>query len=225
MTWDASARVNNLFAASARDCTPAPARHIARVLFAPVSDDLEAVSCCASVLSDAEKRWAQSLLWEGGEAHFKQQRAFRRYCGAVAVELGAALIAHRFRGNGERLSLPALPARAAGLLVQLFLLQSGIPRGMVFYTAHRCRHRRPDETPRGDRARASVFFRSRGKGRRKRRRTDPHANLLPTLDPQGSSPKVHWRGLALRPRRVPIRAWPEHPHRRCATSVRWAGAI
>ena len=85
MTWDASARVFDLFAANARDCTPAPARHMASVLFAPVSRDPEAVSRCASVLSDAEKRRAQSFLAQGDEAYFKQQRAFRRYCGALAV--------------------------------------------------------------------------------------------------------------------------------------------
>ena len=107
MTWDASARVNNLFAASACDCTPAPARHIARVLFAPVSHDLEAVSCCASVLSDAEKRRAQSLLGEGGEAHFKQQRAFRRYCGAVAVD--SALPLSRIAFEATEKGCPYLP--------------------------------------------------------------------------------------------------------------------
>ena len=89
MTWDASARVNDLFAASARDCTPAPARHLASVLFAPVSRNPEVVSRCASVLSDAEKRRAQRFLAEGGEAHFTQQRAFRRYCGALAVGSGS----------------------------------------------------------------------------------------------------------------------------------------
>ena len=72
MTWEASARVNDLFAASARDCTPAPARRMARVLFAPVSRDPLVAADCASVLSDAEKRRAQCFLAEGGEAHFTQ---------------------------------------------------------------------------------------------------------------------------------------------------------
>ena len=162
MTCDASARVNDLFAASARDCTPAPARHMARVLFAPVSRDPEVVSRCASVLSDAEKRRAQSFLAEGGKAHFKQQRAFRRYCGALAV--GSALPLSRIAFEATEKGRPYIPD-AAGLLVQLFLLPAWIPRGMVFDTPHRCRHRRSDKTPRGDRARGSVFFKSRGKGR------------------------------------------------------------
>ena len=107
MTWDASARVNDLFAASARDCTPAPARHMANVLFAPVSRDPEAVSRCASVLSDAEKRRAQSFLAEGDEARFKQQRAFRRYCGALAV--GSALPLSRIAFEATEKGRPYLP--------------------------------------------------------------------------------------------------------------------
>ena len=85
MTWEASARVNDLFAANVCDCTPAPARGMASVLFAPVLHDRDSACRCASVLSDAEKRRAQSFLTKGGEAHFKQQRAFRRYCGGLAV--------------------------------------------------------------------------------------------------------------------------------------------
>lgn len=107
MTWDASAHVNDLFAASARDCTPAPARHMASVLFAPVSRDPEAVSRCAAVLSDAEKRRAQSFLAEGGEAHFKQQRAFRRYCGALAV--GSGLQLSRIAFEATEKGRPYLP--------------------------------------------------------------------------------------------------------------------
>ena len=107
MTSDASTRVNDLFAASAHDCTPAPARHMASVLFAPVSRDPEAITRCASVLSDAEKRRAQSFLADGGEAHFKQQRAFRRYCGALAV--GAALPLSRIAFEATEKGRPYLP--------------------------------------------------------------------------------------------------------------------
>ena len=107
MTCDASARVNDLFAASARDCTPAPARHMARVLFAPVSRDPETISRCGSILSDAEKRRAQSFLAESGKAHFKQQRAFRRYCGALAG--GAALPLSRVAFEATEKGRPYLP--------------------------------------------------------------------------------------------------------------------
>jgi len=103
MTCDASTRVKDLFAASALDCTPGPARHMARVLFAPVSRDPEVVSRCASVLSDAEKRRAQSFLAKGGEEHFKQQRAFRRYCGVLA---GSALPLSRIAFEATEKGLP-----------------------------------------------------------------------------------------------------------------------
>ena len=110
MISDPSARVNDLFTASARDCTPAPARRMARVLFAPVSRDPEAVNRCASILSDAEKRRAQSFLAEGGEAHFTQQRAFRRYCGALAIGSGLPLSRVAFEATEKgRPFLPELP--------------------------------------------------------------------------------------------------------------------
>ncbi len=41
MTRDDSARVNEFFEANSRDLTPAPARHAAHVLYAPVSRDPE----------------------------------------------------------------------------------------------------------------------------------------------------------------------------------------
>ena len=110
MTWDAGARVNDLFAASARDCTPGPARHMANVLFMQFSRDPEAVSRCAAVLSDSEKRRAQSSLVEGGEAHFIQQRAFRRYCGALVLGAGLPLSRIAFEATHEgRPFLPELP--------------------------------------------------------------------------------------------------------------------
>lgn len=77
--------VNNLFAASARDWTPASAHHAAYVLYAPVSPDPEASRRCASVLSNIELQRADRFVTEEGKVHFKQRRAFRRYCGALAL--------------------------------------------------------------------------------------------------------------------------------------------
>ena len=85
MTRDDSEWVSGLFAASAADRTPAPASHAARVLYAPVSRDPEASSRCASVLSDIELQRAERFVTEDGKAHFKQRRAFRRYCGAFVL--------------------------------------------------------------------------------------------------------------------------------------------
>jgi phosphopantetheinyl transferase len=74
--------VNDLFADSACDWTPASAHRTAHVLYAPVSLDPEASRRCASVLSDTELQRADQFVTEEGKAHFKQRRAFRRYCGA-----------------------------------------------------------------------------------------------------------------------------------------------
>jgi phosphopantetheinyl transferase len=85
MTRDDSEWINSLFAASAGDCTPAQANHAAHVLYAPVSRDPEASWRCASVLSDIELQRADCFVTENGKAHFKQRRAFRRYCGAFVL--------------------------------------------------------------------------------------------------------------------------------------------
>jgi 4'-phosphopantetheinyl transferase len=77
--------VNDLFAASACDWTPAAAHHAAYVLYAPVSPDPEASRRCASVLSDTELQRADRFVMKEGKTHFKQRRAFRRYCGAFVL--------------------------------------------------------------------------------------------------------------------------------------------
>lgn len=77
--------VHDLFAAAARDWTPASAHHAARLLYAPVSNDPEASRRCASVLSESERQRADRFITDDGRAYFKQRRAFRRYCGALAL--------------------------------------------------------------------------------------------------------------------------------------------
>ena len=77
--------VNDQFAASARDWTPASARHAVHLLYAPVSSDPETSRRCASVLSDTELQRADRFVTEDARAHFKQRRAFRRYCGALVL--------------------------------------------------------------------------------------------------------------------------------------------
>ncbi len=85
MTRDDSARVSEFFEANSRDLTPAPARHAAHVLYAPVSCDPEVTRRCASVLSDTELRRADRFVTESHKTQFKQRRAFRRFCGATAL--------------------------------------------------------------------------------------------------------------------------------------------
>jgi phosphopantetheinyl transferase len=85
MTRDDSDRINDLFAGSSCDLTPAPVRHAAHVLYAPVSYDPEVTRLCASVLSDTELRRADRFVTEYDKAQFKQRRAFRRFCGAAVL--------------------------------------------------------------------------------------------------------------------------------------------
>lgn len=77
--------VKELFAARACNWTPLSAHHAAYVLFAPVSRDLETSRRCASVLSEPERQRADRFVTEESKSHFKQRRAFRRYCGVLAL--------------------------------------------------------------------------------------------------------------------------------------------
>jgi len=85
MTRDASDRIIDYFAASSCDLTPASAHHAARVLYVPVSHDPEVTRCCASVLSQAELPRADRFESHHDKTLFTQRRAFRRFCGALAL--------------------------------------------------------------------------------------------------------------------------------------------
>ncbi len=82
---DDSDRINEIFAASSRDLTPTSVRHAAHVLYAPISYDPEVTRRCASVLSDTELERAGCFVTQDDKILFKQRRAFRRYCGALAL--------------------------------------------------------------------------------------------------------------------------------------------
>jgi len=85
MTRNDSDWIHDYFAACSRDLTPAPARHAAHLLYAPVSRDPEVTRRCASVLSDSELQRADRFVTQGDKALFQQRRAFRRFCGARAL--------------------------------------------------------------------------------------------------------------------------------------------
>jgi len=85
MTRALSDQVRDHFAAGTRDLTPTSARHAACVLYAPVSSDSDVSENCASVLSAAELHRADRFARESDQAHFKQRRAFRRYCAATML--------------------------------------------------------------------------------------------------------------------------------------------
>jgi phosphopantetheinyl transferase len=75
--------VSERFEATTREWA-APA-FVDRLLFAPISSDRESAARCAAVLSDVELRRANGFLTERDRNHFIQRRAFRRYCGSVAL--------------------------------------------------------------------------------------------------------------------------------------------
>ncbi len=85
MTRYDSDLINDLFAANARDLTPASVRHVAQLLYMPVSNDSEVTNRCGSVLSDAEIQRADRFALARDSTLFKQRRAFRRFCGALAL--------------------------------------------------------------------------------------------------------------------------------------------
>jgi phosphopantetheinyl transferase len=85
-TW-----VKAMFAERGREITPAGARDAACVFYAPVSSDPETASRCASVLSDDERERSQRFVTKELKTHFEQRRAFRRYCGALALGTTSSL--------------------------------------------------------------------------------------------------------------------------------------
>jgi 4'-phosphopantetheinyl transferase len=84
-TDDISERVSEFFRSVAQDWTPTAARSSANILFAPVSSDENVSRWCSTILSDAERKRADSFLADVYKTHFTQRRAFRRFCAALAV--------------------------------------------------------------------------------------------------------------------------------------------
>lgn len=84
MTMVALPSLAELFASRVLDWTPPDAKSDARVIFAPASQDAEFARRCGPLLSPSEVAKAESFLTAEGRAHFKQRRAFRRYCASLA---------------------------------------------------------------------------------------------------------------------------------------------
>jgi len=102
--------VSDLFAASTIDWTPMSAKRSVNVIYAPFSSQPGVSSWCAEVLSDAELMKAGRFIAQDDMAHFIQRRAFRRYCGMLAVGALGPLSRINFaeKENG-RPYLPNLP--------------------------------------------------------------------------------------------------------------------
>src|SRR4030095_4905755 len=104
--------VSDLFAASISDWTPVSVKSSVCVLYSPFSNQPEVSSRCAEVLSAAELMKAGRFMAQDDVAHFIQRRAFRRYCGARAVEAQCSLstieFAEKENGRPYLLNFPNL---------------------------------------------------------------------------------------------------------------------
>ena len=78
-------QVMDFFTGHALQCTPASAGPMVTVLFMPALRDPGFTERCACVLSEHERARADAFLTADLRARFLQQRAFRRYCGALAT--------------------------------------------------------------------------------------------------------------------------------------------
>jgi len=74
-----------MFSQRACDLTPAAVRDVARVFYTPVSSDPEVSERCVTVLSDVERKRSERFVTKELKNHFEQRRAFRRYCGTLAL--------------------------------------------------------------------------------------------------------------------------------------------
>ena len=82
---DSNNQVYAHFNSGAFDLTQPSSRHVATILYAPVSNDPVISEQCASVLSKPELQRAIRFANKNEKTHFKQRRAFRRYCAAIAL--------------------------------------------------------------------------------------------------------------------------------------------
>jgi phosphopantetheinyl transferase len=76
--------VSDLFA-NTSDWTPTSVKGSVRVLYAPFSSQPEVSTRCAEFLSEVELRKADRFKAQDDVVHFIQRRAFRTFCGALAI--------------------------------------------------------------------------------------------------------------------------------------------
>ena len=89
-------RIAHLFAARARDVTPAQLRGEAHVLYLPALRDEGMTRHFGAILSEAEKQRASRFANGADTTRFVQRRAFRRFCGATALGVGRPLASITF---------------------------------------------------------------------------------------------------------------------------------
>ena len=81
-----SQQLSRYFSSGLFDYTPVDVNHMARLVYMPVTPDADVSSLCALTLSADEKHRAGRFRTGTDRANFNQRRAFRRYCGATAID-------------------------------------------------------------------------------------------------------------------------------------------
>lgn len=107
-TGNDGAELTDWFAANMRDCTPAGAGPLVRVMFAPFASDESSHRLCLSVLSKSERSQAADFATFPLKQQFVHRRAFRRYCAALA--LGKTIPLSRIEFAATEKGRPFLPA-------------------------------------------------------------------------------------------------------------------
>jgi 4'-phosphopantetheinyl transferase len=124
MTNNSCDQVRSLFTAVARDLTPAAAQHSSRVLYARFSSNRNDSINCRSILSVSEQQQATRITSDDERGLFQQRRAFRRFCGAIALQ--SALPLSKINFDVTRKGRPYLPD-APGICFSF----SSCPTGML----------------------------------------------------------------------------------------------
>lgn len=96
MTTRTDDGVNAYFRACVKDRTPVAAPPGVRLLYAPVAAGSDTDVLCSSVLAEAELQRAKRFTGIEQRSLFVQRRAFRRFCGAVALGCAPPLSAVEF---------------------------------------------------------------------------------------------------------------------------------
>lgn len=85
MNADSCTKTNEYFASNALDLTPVTSRAFVQVLYARIRNEPGLTRLCSSVLSESEHKRADRFTSTDERKRFIQRRAFRRYCGALAL--------------------------------------------------------------------------------------------------------------------------------------------
>jgi 4'-phosphopantetheinyl transferase len=85
-----------------QDRTPVGACDEARVLYVPFSPDADVASVCRQILSNDELEQTELFVNAGDASRFIQRRAFRRYCGAIALGMQRSLKEIHFAETDKR---------------------------------------------------------------------------------------------------------------------------